>query len=291
MNPLFVHDPRRGSTLDESFSIEGNPDPDQDWTTTTLQYLDDAGAVQLLTHPLTPAEFALGETRFKKQFRALPAELADVAVPIHEYIDLPAAQRAATVPFIYATDEDRHLTKVGCSASLVALVEERRRYWRTLQFLSGQHERALTAAHKAELLALQARYDEATQLREASLDDIARAMADLASSTSAPVAPSFGFASAAPAGAAPAAAPAAQAVGVLTGPVHLDPADEPLCNDCGTCYQELPQFFQKVTAVIDGEARTVARMIPGAAETVEVTPEIRKRIDRVRATCDAEIIK
>jgi pyruvate-ferredoxin/flavodoxin oxidoreductase len=32
-------------------------------------------------------------------------------------------------------------------------------------------------------------------------------------------------------------------------------------------------------------------MIPGALETVEVTPEIEKRIERARKTCDAEIIR
>jgi pyruvate-ferredoxin/flavodoxin oxidoreductase len=84
-----------------------------------------------------------------------------------------------------------------------------------------------------------------------------------------------------------AAAPATPA----TGPIWLDTADEALCNDCGTCYQELPQFFAKTTVVIDGEARVIARMIPGAAQTVEVTPDIAKRIDRVRANCDAEIIR
>ncbi|MFZ0161535.1 MAG: ferredoxin, partial [Kineosporiaceae bacterium] len=83
----------------------------------------------------------------------------------------------------------------------------------------------------------------------------------------------------------------ASAVGVLTGPVYLDPADEARCTDCGTCYQELPQFFEKTTVIIDGAARTVARMIPGSTEGIEVTPELRKRIDRVRATCDAEIIR
>jgi pyruvate-ferredoxin/flavodoxin oxidoreductase len=75
------------------------------------------------------------------------------------------------------------------------------------------------------------------------------------------------------------------------GPIWLDTADEGLCNDCGTCYQELPQFFAKTTVVIDGQAQVIARMIPGAAESVEVTPEIAKRIDRVRANCDAEIIR
>ncbi len=75
------------------------------------------------------------------------------------------------------------------------------------------------------------------------------------------------------------------------GPVYLDPADETKCNDCGTCYQELPQFFEKKTAIIDGESRTIATMVPGALDSVQITPEIQKRIDRVKASCDAEIIK
>jgi pyruvate-ferredoxin/flavodoxin oxidoreductase len=294
MNPLFVHDPRRGVRLDESFSIEGNPDVDKDWTTTTLQYLDDAGKLQLMTTPLTPAEFALGEVRFKKQFRKLPPDLEPAAVPIDKYVDLPVFQRGASLPFIYATDENRHLIKVACSASIVALVEERRRNWQTLQFLSGEHESRLSAIHRSDLQALQAQYDEATQQRESSLDDIARAMSDLAASSKAPAGfggVPLGLPSGKGASAAASSAPAASAVGVIPGPVYLDPADEPLCNDCGTCYQELPQFFEKATTIIDGEARTVARMIPGAAESVELTPELQKRIERVRATCDAEIIR
>ncbi len=43
--------------------------------------------------------------------------------------------------------------------------------------------------------------------------------------------------------------------------------------------------------MIDGAARQVARMVPGALVGVEVTPEIAKRIERVKATCDAEIIR
>ena len=92
--------------------------------------------------------------------------------------------------------------------------------------------------------------------------------------------------------AAPSSAAPVATLGVPAGaPVWLDPADQARCTDCGTCYQELPQFFEKATVVIDGEARTVARMIPGAVEKVKVTPEIAARIERVRATCDAEIIR
>ena len=71
----------------------------------------------------------------------------------------------------------------------------------------------------------------------------------------------------------------------------LDPADEPKCTDCGTCYQELPAFFGKKTLVVDGEAKTVAQFKPGSTDGVEVTADIAARIDRVKSTCDAEIIQ
>jgi len=313
MNPLFVHDPRRGESLRDWFDLDGNPDVESTWTTSTLQYVDADGAVQLLSTPLTPAEFALGEVRFKKQFRRLAAAQEEAGVPIHAYVDLPAAQREGRVPFVYATDDDRRLIKVACSPSIVALVEDRRRYWHTLQYLAGIHEDRLTALHRADLEALQARYEEATAARETSLDDIARAMADLATASAAPAGGpglgGFGFggpglggsggvgASGAPGAvaggaAAPSSAAPVATLGVPAGaPVWLDPADQARCTDCGTCYQELPQFFEKATVVIDGEARTVARMIPGAVEKVQVTPEIAARIERVKATCDAEIIR
>ena len=300
MHPLFVHDPRRGSTLHDRFSVEGNPDPDQTWSSSTLEYLDDDGSLALLDTPLTPAEFALGEVRFKKQFRRLRADEEDVALPMAEFIELPTEQRAAHMPFIYATDDDRHLIKVACSASIVALVDDRRRYWQTLQYLSGVHESQLTAVHRDELTALRSQYEEAATARESSLDDIARAMSELATSSAAPAA-GGSFAGAGFGGSNPGAGVGAATTGAGAaappaaagdhGPVYIDPAEEALCNDCGTCYQELPQFFTKTTVVIDGEARVIARMIPGSAESVEVTPEIAKRIDRVRATCDAEIIR
>ncbi len=292
MHPLFVHDPRKGANLYDWFAIDGNPDPTKTWTTSTLEYLDAEGTVQLLTTPLTPAEFALGEVRFKKQFARLAADAEEAAVPIDEYVEMSAAERVGHLPFVYATDDDRHLIKVACSDSIVALVEDRRRYWHTLQYLSGGHEAASTSLQKADFDALRTMYDEAMTERESSLDDFARAMSELATSSKAPVGNGFGIPSTRT-GAAPAAvaAPAAGAVALAEGPVWLDPVDQALCNDCGTCYQELPQFFEKVTVVINGQAQVVAQMIPGAAASVEVTPEIQKRIDRVRKTCDAEIIR
>ena len=303
MNPVFVHDPRRGSTLHDWFSLDGNPDIDKTWTTTDLAHRDEAGDLQLMRLPLTPAEFALGETRFRKQFKRLAPELEDVAVPIDEYVELSRDEQAVRVPFVFATDDDQKLVKVQCSASIVALVKDRRRYWQILQYLSGAHEAKLTALHKSDLADLRSRYEQARRDRESSIDSIAEAMSSLATTSRAPVA--VGSAapvhagragmSAAPAGAALSSGgpDTVGAVGTAPpgAPVHLDEADIPTCNDCGTCYQELPQLFEPHSMVIDGAVQKVARMIPGALETVELTPEILKRIDRVKKTCDAEIIQ
>jgi pyruvate-ferredoxin/flavodoxin oxidoreductase len=229
--------------------------------------------------------------RVRKQFRRLSAADDERAVPIDEYVELPAAAREGRVPFVHATDDDRRLVKVACSPSIVALVEDRQRYWQTLQYLAGRHEAAVEARLRAELEALQARYEQALAQQETSLDDLARAMSELAVAGGAP-AGLVGHLSAA-GGLSPAAPPAAStaAVGILDAPIHLDPADQARCTDCGTCYQELPQLFRKVTVVADGEARAVAELVPGALDGLDVTPELRRRMDRVKATCDAEIIR
>ncbi|HEY3549266.1 MAG TPA: 2-oxoacid:acceptor oxidoreductase family protein, partial [Propionicimonas sp.] len=292
MNPLFVHDPRRGTTLHDWFSLEGNPDADKAWTTWTLEHRAEDGSVQLLTMPLTPADFALGEVRFSKQFRKLDPAAEATALPMDEYVELAPADRGDRVPYVYSTDAQQRLIKVACSTAIVSLVEDRRRYWQTLQYLSGGHEEQLTALHRTDLEALQHRYDEAMADREGSLDEIVRAMSELAASSSAPV----GLGSVIPtrsaaAAAAPAPAPASGSVGVLDQAIYLAPEDQKLCNDCGTCYQELPQLFEKTTMVVDGAAVTVARMIDGALDRLEITPELQKRIDRVKATCDAEILR
>jgi pyruvate-ferredoxin/flavodoxin oxidoreductase len=300
MNPVFVHDPRRGSTLHDWFSLDGNPDVDKTWTTTDLAYKDDSGAIQLMKAALTPAEFALGETRFRKQFHRLPADLEPVAVLMADYVELPKEQQATRIPFIWATDDDQRLIKVQCSSSIVSLVKDRRRYWQMLQYLAGIHEAQLTALHKSDLSDLQERYETAMRERENSIDDIARAMSSLASASRAPVAlgasipirggglPASGGM---PTASSPAPAGSGAATAVVDAPIFLAENDIPKCNDCGTCYQELPQLFEQHTMIIDAAPQKVARMIPGALESVEITPDLEKRIDRVKKTCDAEILQ
>lgn len=295
MNPVFVHDPRRGVSLRERFSIEGNPDPDRTWTTTSIEYIDENGQLQLMAMPLTPAHFALSENRFKKQFRRLAADEEPRAVAIDAFIDLPPAERAGHIPFIYSADADRKLTKLAVSASIVELVEDRRHYWRTLQYLDGQDIVQMEKTHKASVDSLMVQYQDALKQRDSSLDDIARAMSELAASSKAQSGgfglAGMGLGSGGAAAAAPAASRAPSANGNGEALVTLLPEDEEKCTNCKTCYQDIPEIFEKTRIVVDGEAREVAHIIDGALEKLEPTPELKSRIKRVVANCDAEIIQ
>ena len=183
MNPVFVHDPRRGASLHERFSLEGNPDADKDWATGTIEYVEN-GATKLLAVPMTPADFALTEGRFRKHFHRLRDD-AD-GVPVPEYIDLGPAEREGKTPFVWSTDDDKKLIKVEVSQDIIHLVRERRRNWRSLQVLAGLDVQKLDASHHIEMEALQLQLKEATEARESSIDSIARAMSELAASSKAP---------------------------------------------------------------------------------------------------------
>jgi pyruvate-ferredoxin/flavodoxin oxidoreductase len=291
MNPVFVHDPSKGPTLHETFSLEGNPDLDRDWTTTSLEYMED-GKLKLMEVPLTPADFAREETRFKKQFRKLKDDAN--AVPIHDYVTLTAADRFGKVPFVYATDDAKRLVKVEVSQTIVHLVEERRKYWRTLQYLAGRHVEKIDAEHRGELAAMEARYKAAETAREASLDTIATAMSELAAASKAPSVGLSGALAAFGGGAAAAApAPAAAASSSANGSAipHIPDEDVSKCTNCKTCYQEVPELFEKTRIVVDGATKEVAHTIPGALEKVTMTPALKAKLARVVANCDAEVVR
>ena len=290
--PVFVHDPRRGSTLAERFSLEGNPDVDNDWVTTTLNYVDDEGNAKLLEIPFTVADFALHEGRFKKHFHPIAGE--GEPVPIHEYIDIAEADRYGKIPFIWTTSGDGKLSRLTMTSVMVELTEERRRNWRMLQYLGGLHIDRMEASHHEELAEWQQKYQQSSIARETSIDSIARGMAELAAASGAPAMPTefnipvtVGTAAAA-AAQAPSPVPAGQAGDTL---VEITEEDMPKCTNCKTCYQDLAELFEKTMIVVDGDTRTVSRVIPGVFGKIEITPELVQRAARVADDCDAEIIR
>jgi pyruvate-ferredoxin/flavodoxin oxidoreductase len=290
MYPIFVHDPRKGDTLAERFSLDGNPDIGKNSTMTSIQYIDDDGNTQLKEIPFTPADFGLHEGRFKKHYR--PANGEAETVPIDEFIKLSEEERYGKAPFIWSTDDDRKLIKLIVSPAIVDLTEERLRNWRMLEYLSGLHIDRMNEEHIRALEEWREKYQRANQDRERSIDDIARGMSQLATASNAPA----GSASGATQVSLPSrSAPETTKPGATpdSGLPLVAIADDDLakCTNCKTCYQDLSELFEKTTIVVDGEAKEVSRVIPGALDKVQLTPEIIARASRVADDCDAEIIQ
>ncbi len=149
--PLFRFDPDAGTSFEECCSIDGNPVPDADWVTWTLNAVDGQGKPVTLEVPFTFADFAMTEGRFRKHFRKIPEDAwNDSLLPLHEFIDLPEEGRAGLHPYIWGLDHKNRLMRVMVAPELVQSCEERRAFWRQLRGLCGLLGRVDVEAIRAQ---------------------------------------------------------------------------------------------------------------------------------------------
>ena len=154
--PLLKFDPDAGETLEECIDLEGNPALDKDWPSYTLKYLDEDGREQRMELPVTFADFAASEGRFRKHFRTAPPETwGPEMIPFHEFLDMDEDEREGNYPFIWGVDGKNRLIRILCSREIVKSGEERRQFWRQLKGIAGELNRvdvdALVEQTKAEM--------------------------------------------------------------------------------------------------------------------------------------------
>ena len=136
--PLFRFNPDAGITFEECCDLDGNPAMDDDWPSYKLSYLDDQGHEQQLDLPVTFADFAVTEGRFRKHFRQAPHDAwNDNMVPLHEFLEQQEDEREGRFPYIWGVDKKNQLIRVMVTAELVQSSEDRRNYWRLLKSLAG----------------------------------------------------------------------------------------------------------------------------------------------------------
>lgn len=136
--PLIRYNPDKGITPDECFDLEGNPAIDDDWPSYTLEYNDEKGNKSKMDLPLTFADFAITEARFRKQFRTAPRDTwNENMVPLADFLNLSTEEREGKFPFIWALDKKNRLIRVIPAAPIVRSTEDRRNFWRILKSISG----------------------------------------------------------------------------------------------------------------------------------------------------------
>jgi pyruvate-ferredoxin/flavodoxin oxidoreductase len=138
--PLFRYDPDAGKTPKECFDLQGNPQIDQDWPSYTIKYQED-GVEKEMELPLTFADFAITETRFRKQFRVAPRDTwNENMVPLAEFLVMDSDDREGVFPYVWMVDKDGQLTRLLVSEPIVASCEDRRDFWTMLRALAGEDE-------------------------------------------------------------------------------------------------------------------------------------------------------
>ncbi|MES9870943.1 MAG: ferredoxin, partial [Sedimenticola sp.] len=247
--PMFKYNPDDGVTFQDCCDIEGNPAMDDDWPMYKIPYLDEKGKEAKLEAPMTFADFALTEGRFRKHFRKAPQETwNDDMVQLHEFLDLDEEDRDGKFPYIWAVDSKNRLMRVLVAQEIVRSTEERRDFWHQLKSLAGVDQ-----VVDLEAVANQAKADMAQKLTTSLL-----AMAgggDLSALTDMAVPANGGNGS----GGNGAAAPGDYE------PVWIE---TPECTACDECIEIAPKVFQynddKMAVVVDPKGGTFKDIVKAA---------------------------
>jgi pyruvate-ferredoxin/flavodoxin oxidoreductase len=158
--PVMRFDPDAGDSWEDCIDLDGNPDIETDWPIYNLKYVDEDGQDQTMEVPMTFADFAVQEGRFRKHFRVAPQDTwNDSMVPLTEFLEMEEDEREGQFPYIWAVDKKNRLIRVLVAQEIVRSCEERLDYWNTLKGLAG-----LRGKVDPEAIAQQVRSETAQKL-------------------------------------------------------------------------------------------------------------------------------
>jgi uncharacterized Fe-S cluster protein YjdI len=240
--PAFVYDPAAGSDWASRFSLQGNPQLEEDWPAEPLPYEDARHQRQCETLPFTFAEFVACDERGARHFARVPdsdrhAAFARVSDAV---LAGPAAIQPA-VPALWMVDRALALQKVIVDERLLHEVRRCRDQWRSLQELGGVHN-----SHAERLIA--------RERQRAAVTEPPRHAA----------------------GQAPATVPAAEPA-TSEAPAERAPGDPYIetarCSTCNECTRINPRMFayneNQQAYIKDPDAGTFAELVE-AAESCQV---------------------
>lgn len=138
--PLFRYDPDRGAKLSDALDLDGNPTMDETWPIYDLKY-HDGEHEKVMQLPMTFADFAITEVRFRKHFRVAPQDTwNDAMIPLAEYLELSQEDRNGRYPYIWSIDRRNHLTRLIVANPMVKACEDRRDFWTLLKDVAGEDD-------------------------------------------------------------------------------------------------------------------------------------------------------
>ena len=246
--PVFVYDAAAGANWAARFSLEGNRNPEDDWTLEPFEYADEA--LQRVVEPVrfTYADFALTDRRHAAHFAVVPREQWHAGMlPVADWLALDEAAAAQRVPYLLAVDGNDRLHRVLVDARMMRATRACLLLWHRLQEHGGIHD-----SHAERALA----------------EERARQAAVAASVTAAPAtqpaAPSAG------AEAAASAAEAEPAVAHTSDEAWIETIRCPSCNECQLINPRMFAYNDNKQAFIKDIKAGSYRELVEAAESCQV---------------------
>jgi ferredoxin len=250
--PAFSYDAAAGGNWAARFSLENNPQSDDDWSVETLAYFDAARQRAEQRTAFTFADFVLCDTRHAAHFALVPPEHWNAAMlPAADWLALDEADAAKRVPYLLAVDGQDRLQRVIVDARLMQATQRCQLLWRRLQEHGGVHD-----SHAERLLA---REKAAWQAEQAPPSAAPAASAAATAVTAV---------AAATATAATEAEPAAPAHS--RDEAWIDTARCPSCNECQLINDRLFGYDERKQAYIKDLSAGTYRQLVEAAESCQV---------------------
>lgn len=136
--PLFTYDPDRGSEVSERLDLGGNPSQEEDLATVSATVLSATGRLVEATWPLTFADWAAGQDRFRRHFTFAPRpDWHDDMIPIATYMDLPEGKREHLQPYVQLPGPDGRISRWIPSGEVLLETQRRVAIWNVLRELAG----------------------------------------------------------------------------------------------------------------------------------------------------------
>ncbi|MGL6109230.1 MAG: hypothetical protein ACRC2B_03940, partial [Rubrivivax sp.] len=240
--PAFSYDAAAGGNWATRFSLENNPQPEDDWSVETLAYADTA--MQRGSEPcaFTFADFVLCDARQSAHFALVPRDRwgADM-VPAADWLALDERAAAQRVPYLLVVDGSDVLQRVIVDARLVQATRRCLLLWRRLQEHGGVHD-----SHAERLLAREKAAWASEQAAKAPAPEAAPAASPVAGDAD--------------------PAPAAHS----RDEAWIDTARCPSCNECQLINDRLFGYDARKQAFIKDLAAGTYRQLVEAAESCQV---------------------
>ncbi len=243
--PAFTYDAAAGANWATRFSLQNNPQPEDDWAVENLLWCDDAEQRVEQSCAFTFADFVLCDPRHAAHFALVPrARWNDAMLLVSEWLLLDEAAAAQRVPYLLVVDAEDRLQRVIVDAKVVQATRRCLLLWHRLQEHGGVHD-----SHADRLLAREKAAWTAT------LQTTAAVAAE----------PKVSAANAATSVEPETAAPARS-----RDEAYIDTARCPSCNECQLINDRMFAYDERKQAYIKDLAAGSYRQLVEAAESCQV---------------------